>query len=231
MISERITLITPTCDQPTGIALCEQYMARQTMGFDQWIVADDGIEPAKLTMGQTHIVRQREHEGGRSLAGNILAALPHVAGDIVLVIEHDDWYAPDHIATCVEQLRGVMACGSVWQRYYNVEHQCWIVMRNIGSALCNTAFRRELIPAMQAAAFGAFRTGKYSVDRMFWDSIAEQDWRLHEVDTVVGIKGLPGRAGLGLGHRPDKSRRWIYDSGEKLREWIGGDAPIYEGMT
>lgn len=227
MTSEHITLITPTCDQPTGIALCEQYMARQTMGFDQWIVADDGIEPATLTMGQTHIARSREHEGGRSLAGNIMAALPNVTGDIVLIIEHDDWYAPDHIATCVEQLRNAKAAGSQWQRYYNVRHRCWILMRNIGSALCNTAFRRELIPAMNEAAKHAFLAGKYGVDRMFWDSIPAHDKNIHGIDTVVGVKGLPGRAGLGLGHRPDKTRAWTYDDGEKLREWIGDDARIY----
>lgn len=45
-----VTVITPTADQPTGIALLERYMARQTVKPDAWIVADDGNTPASLTM-------------------------------------------------------------------------------------------------------------------------------------------------------------------------------------
>lgn len=221
----RISLITPTADQPLGMLLCERYMQRQTMRWDQWIVADDGLEHAHLALGQTHVRRVREHEGGRSLAGNMLAALELVDGDVVIVIEHDDWYAPDHIATCVEQLRRGDAVGSRWQRYYNVHGRCWRRMRNVGSALCNTAFRRSLVPQMRAAARSAFERKTYGVDRLFWDSIGGRGVT-HDVDTVVGIKGLPGRPGLGMGHRPDSN--WTVDPDlRQLRAWIGDDAEIY----
>src|SRR5687768_6841694 len=50
-----ITVITPTADRPAAWPLAERWMARQTVQPDQWIVADDGIAPAPLTMGQQHI--------------------------------------------------------------------------------------------------------------------------------------------------------------------------------
>jgi glycosyltransferase involved in cell wall biosynthesis len=221
----KITLITPTADQPLGMMLAEQYIARQTVGFHEWIVADDGTVPARLTMGQKHLVRKREHEGGRSLAGNMLAALPHVTGDIVVMIEHDDWYSPLHLATSLQRLQDAKATGNGFQRYYNVHVRCFRLMKNVGSALCNTAFTADLIPAMQQAAKAAFQQGGYGVDRLFWDSLTSGK-DVHDIETVVGIKGLPGRPGLGMGHRPDKG--WSLDPQlVTLREWIGDDVENY----
>lgn len=223
-----ITLITPTADQPTGVALMERWIARQTVHPDQWIVADDGNTHAKLTAGQTHLRRIRSDEGGRSLAGNLLDALPLATGDIVLIIEHDDWYAPDHIETCVRRLRalGSGATGSIHQRYYNVAHHCWRTMRNVGSALCNTAFTRDHLRGMRRAAERAYRDNRYCVDRYFWDALPRKYWDVHTEDTVIGIKGLPGRPGLGMGHRPVMG--WTPDpEGAVLRVWVGDDAGEY----
>lgn len=43
---------------------------------------------------------------------------------------------------------------------------------------------------------------------------------------VVGIKGLPGRGGIGMGHR-DNFRGTDDPCGALLREWIGEDAEAY----
>lgn len=223
----KISVITPTADQQRGIALAEQYMARQTIQPYEWIVADDGLEPARLTMGQKHLVRQREHEGGRSLAMNVLAALEHVTGDVVVIWEHDDWYHPEHLEVCRIRLKYAGATGSVMQRYYNVHHRAYIVMRNIGSALCNTAFHVDLIDHMRKACRTAFETGSIGVDRHFWDSLSADEKDIHTINTVVGIKGLPGRKGLGMGHRPP-DHRWRRDPGGlTLAEWVGNDAENY----
>lgn len=229
----RVSVITPTADQPTGIALLERYMARQTVQPDEWIVADDGTVPAMLMMGQVHVVRERQAEGAASLAGNVRAALERVTGNVVLVFEHDDWYRADHIETCLRGLENAKATGALWQRYYNVEHRCWIVMRNIGSALCNTAFRAELIPAMRDACDMATQRNSIGLDRLFWDCLPKADKLITEDETVVGIKGLPGRIGLGMGHRPGQNgRRWSDDpESVKLREWVGEDWEVYRGCA
>lgn len=227
----RISVITPTADQPTGIALAEKWMARQTVQPHEWIVADDGTVPAALTAGQMHIVRTRLHEGGKSLAGNIMAGLQAATGDVIIIVEHDDWYAPNHIETCIARLtrRGGGATGSINQRYYNVQHRVHRLMKNVGSALCNTAFTSDHKRGMFRAAERAFRDGKYCVDRHFWDALPRSHWDVHDIDTVVGIKGLPGRKGLGIGHRPDN--KWTPDhDGHMLRRWVGEDADTYMGL-
>lgn len=225
----KISIVTPTADQPTGLRLLEGYVARQTLQPFEWIVSDDGTQPARLTAGQLHLTRQRTAEGAASLAGNLLAALERVSGDVVAVFEHDDWYRPDHLAVQMAQLRGSRkAAGAGQQRYYNLAARKFIVMRNVGSALCNTVFTVDLIPAMQAACRRAQQRDSYGIDRMFWDSLSIRHKAVHGTDTVVGIKGLPGRPGLGLGHRPDNRPGWKADPELKqLAEWVGADAEAY----
>jgi glycosyltransferase involved in cell wall biosynthesis len=232
-----ISIITPTADQPTGIALLEKYVSRQTVQPDQWIVADDGTVPATLTLGQEHIIRARKQEGGASLGGNVLAGMEAATGDVIIILEHDDWYAANHIELCVEKLKTAQVCGAVWQRYYNVEFQASIVMRNIGSSLCNTAFRKSLSDRMRRAAGKAINARAIGLDRMFWDDVIRtllpHDIAIHDRNTVVGIKGLPGRKGLGMGHNPQAgSRRWDYDKDfTQLRAWIGSDADLYKNLV
>lgn len=224
----RISVITPTADQPTGIRLAERYMAAQTVRPHEWIVADDGAVPAALTMGQKHLVRKRTDEGARSLASNMLAALDAATGDVIVVWEHDDAYLPGHLAACLDGLSKSDVHGCSILRYYHVGLRVWCEMRNKGSALCQTAFRRELIPDMRDACHGAYRDNSVAVDWRFW-----QDRQALAIGpkTVIGIKGLPGRPGLGIGHRPknQRNRKWGEDpSMKKLREWIGEAWKEYE---
>lgn len=223
----KITAITTTCDRPFGVALMERYIARQTAQPDEWIVADGGQTQAALTMGQTHI-HVPAAPGFANFANNILRALEAATGDVIVVVEDDDWYSPNHIEQSVRYLASHKATGSRTLRYFNVEHRCWIKMHNIGAALCQTAFRSELIPAMQSAARAALRCGDFQIDGRFWRSAPHDG--LHDLMTVIGIKGLPGTAGLGIGHRPNTSarRRWRPDPGfAQLREWTGDDADNY----
>ena len=226
----KIGVITPTADQPMGIRLAETYMARQTVQPDVWVVVDDGDKYASLTMGQDHIRRTRDGEGGISLAKNMLAALDFLGAscDVIVIWEHDDWYAPEHITTSINCLAAADITGSKWQRYYNIKHQVYRVMLNVGSALCNTAFKTKIRDNLRRACEHAIINKHYGIDRKFWDSLGNIKKNIHGIDTVVGIKGLPGRPGLGMGHRPTKGS-WIEDNGQVvLRHWIGDDAEHYQ---
>lgn len=222
----RISVITTTCDRPRGVELCERYMARQTVRADEWVVSDGGQEPARLTMGQIHL-HQPSPPGAANLAGNILRALDAVTGDVVVFVEDDDWYSPEHIAACVEGLRSHAAYGCSRLVYYNVQHRCWTKMANRGSALCQTAFRAELIPEMRRAAQDAMAAGSFGVDGRFWRG---REHMATGAQTVIGLKGLPGTPGLGIGHRPESrpGRVWRRDPHfAALRELIGNDADNY----
>lgn len=231
-----LTLITPTCDQPTGIRLCESYVRRQTLyGLVpiQWIVVDDGIEPAKLTMGQTHVRRTREPDcqPTQSFGRNLLAAIPHVTGDTIAFFEHDDWYAPTHLQTIIEQLNGkALLAGDDQQRYYNVQHRCWRLFQNKGASLCQTAMRSALLSRFEEVVKQCLVANRFYIDWALWSKVPAAQKTLARTDTVLGIKGLPGRPGLGIGHRP-KGPEWSADPDlSQLRAWIGADAALYEGL-
>jgi hypothetical protein len=68
------------------------------------------------------------------------------------------------------------------------------------------------------------------VDLRLWG--AAQGGRVWNPDArqMIGIKGMPGRAGIGIGHRPRGS--WPKDRDlAVLRRWIGDDAEAYAGFA
>lgn len=213
-----ITVITPTCDRPAGIAHCERWMARQTVKPDRWIVADGGMTPARLTMGQDARWSPGE-SGAANFAGNVLRALEGVTG-LVVVIEDDDWYAPDHIERCVAGLESADAYGCPLLRYWNVRFRAYWEIRNRGASLAQTATRD--VTALREAAEAALSAGDYTIDGRFWTGR-----NATAAASSVGIKGLEGTKGLGVGHR--RGRRWRPDPAMvKLRQWIGSDAKFYD---
>lgn len=224
----RVSVITPTCDRPYGMALLERWMRRQTRQPDEWIVADGGRTPVVCTMGQIHKHCQRR-PGTENFANNLLMALAAVTGEIVIVAEDDDWYAPTHIETLVSQFENprVRIAGDDQQRYYNVPERKWRIFNNKGASLCQTAMVAALIPTFTAAIQRCLRRQSYGIDAALWQTQPVSARSLIRSSTVLGIKGLPGQMGLGIGHRPQGG--WTLDrDGQQLREWIGDDAAVYE---
>lgn len=192
-------------------------------------MVDDGIVPADLTLGQTHLRRAREPacQPAQSLCRNLLYALPFIQSDWIIVLEDDDHYAPTHLETLMRQLQsGASIVGDDTQRYYNVAHRVWRVYQNRGASLCQTGFHRRLLALLTQVLMRRLTENHYGVDGAFWEAVPKVEWSLEPHQTVVGIKGLPGRKGLGVGHRPGAG--WTQDpTGEKLRAWTGADASRY----
>jgi hypothetical protein len=230
MATPTVSVITPTADQLIGWVLCERWFRRQTFRDVQWIVVDDGDVPITPTCGQVYIRRRREAgcTGAQSLARNILEALPSIESPIVAIVEHDDWYAPDHLARLVALLEtGGLIAGDDEQRYYHVPSRRWRVFQNKGASLCQTAFRAELLPIVESVVRERLEENHYGIDGLLWATVPREQWRIERAHTVVGIKGLPGRRpGLGIGHR--HYHAWALDAaGARLREWVGADADVY----
>jgi hypothetical protein len=210
-----ITVITPTCDRPVGIAVLERWMARQTRQPDEWIVADGGERPAVCAMGQTQVHRPRP-AGVENFLGNLQAGLHAVTGDVIVWCEDDDWYAPTHLATLEQQLRdqpSALAAGDDNQRYYNLPRQLWRTWKNVGACLCQTALRREAVPRLQAAIHNCRERQSYGVDTTFWRGIPRPQRAIGATATVVGMKGLPGPCWAG---RRAPARREV-DAGSGVR--------------
>lgn len=221
----RVSLITPTRDRPAGFALCERWMSLQTRPADEWIVADDGHTPAKCSAGQVHIRLKPGKDGYRSLAENILAGLEAATGDVVTIIEDDDYYKPWHLMDLCQRLKSCDLAGSVWQPYYNLQHRKWKLFRNQGASLCQTGMSRAVTPLLRKAVEQALTEKSYGIDGRLWrmarkEGVSEDN---PENRPTVGIKGLPGMVGLGVGHRPNA--QWLHDPSLRvLREWIENDA-------
>jgi glycosyl transferase family 2 len=222
-----ISVITPTCDRPVAFGLCERWMARQTRGPDEWIVADGGRVPVVCTQGQVHLHQPRP-SGAENFAQNLLAALARARGDLVVVIEDDDYEAPTHLERLTDLLTPATAwlAGDPQQRYYNVGRRWYRLFQNRGASLCQTAMRKSVLPLFKRTILTCLARRQYGIDAALWQAVPTAHWALDRQDTVIGMKGLPGQTGLGIGHRPDQG--WTADpSLAVLRTWMGDDADVY----
>lgn len=222
-----ITLLTPTGARQAAFTRCEYYMSRQTYkGKIQWVVIDDADPPTKCTMGQEY------HRGPIRWAPeintqrpNMDEALKHVQGDVIFIIEDDDYYAPTYLETMMTFLEFTEIVGIGNTYYYSVLSPGFKMMKNYGHAsLCQTAVRKSLMPLL----YQAVHSGEKYFDIDLWKKI-----QLKEIPMLiysnsgisVGMKGLPGREGIGVGHN---HRDYYYDAGhKKLIELIGEDDAVW----
>lgn len=226
------TIITPTSDRPETFALCERWIARQTVKPSVWIVADDGEEPTRCTMGQLHVRRTRKKSKSGSFRGNLASALRLVRVGPVVIVEDDDWYRHDHVEQAVDGLRDTNhhIWGSRNSRYYNARSRRYCVFGGNPkhASLCQTAFEIECIPWILEWCSSSSST---TLDFDLWRAVKPERRNLVEdTGTVVGIKGLPGRGGIGMGHRLG-DRYPLDQDGRVLRDWIGEeDAKTIEAV-
>jgi len=249
-----ISLITPTGDRPVSFNLTIDFMINQILDIDkeiQWIVIDDGVTPAtqeviknrlydicnKITMNYVYRTPNIEQETGkyssRSLAANLLEAIPLINGDYVFIIEDDDWYSPLYLYNGLFKLQDYFLTGPIWQCYYNLEQLSFKIMKNKGSSLCSTCFRKELLPIFEKICNTCYISNFKGIDYSFWKKILETEysWYIDESSNYlcIGMKCLPGRKGIGIGH---EGKRFYPDpEAKRLRNWVGEEwAKIYLGI-
>jgi hypothetical protein len=219
-----LTLLTPTGTRPEAWALCERWMARQTYtGPVRWIVVDDGIEPQPVTFArhgwELIVIRpaQKWRVGDNSQARNLLEGLTLIRPDErVAICEDDDWYAPGWLERIDRELDSFDLVGQGWNRYYHVrtgairEHD-----NDKHASLCASAFKGKALQVFRTQCERAPRL----IDAVMWKHSPRR--HVFKARLVVGMKGLPGRAGIAGGHKDLTGEPF------DLREWIGDDALAY----
>ena len=172
-----LTVITPTGDRPIPFSLCRRWMARQTIQPLEWLVVDDGIVPLpeEQRTGCTYLRRERgAGEPAHTLPLNLLVALQHIKSKYIVIMEDDDWYAPNYL----EAMLSIMprsALGVVGQDhtfYYRLEERAYIqasVPSNHRASLCATGFVAGFIPVVAAVCHNAAKQGNGFVDLFMWD--------------------------------------------------------------
>jgi hypothetical protein len=212
-------------------------MERQTWKDPiQWIVVDDFEAPSEvppfLKGNPVLCLRPKPFWkfGQNTLARNLLTAIPHVAHGRVLFIEDDDWYAPDYIAFMMGRLEHQDVVGETRAHYYHLPTRRGSILKNLFHAsLCQTGIKSELLSTLKQIC--ETPAGNFFDVRLWSNAIADEDviTDLVESTRCIGIKGLPGRPGIGVGHRPDLMREgWTKDADlSLLRSWIGDDVEAY----
>jgi hypothetical protein len=240
-----ITALTPTGDRPLPFALCQKWMENQTMPADQWIVVDDGKVPMVSSIHMEYVRRLPQPTDPHNTQNlNIQAALPFIKGNKIIIIEDDEYYAPDYIKDMAAWLDKYEVVGICRSKYYYIPTCGYYIHANINRAsLAQTVFRSSFLPELEALLkiprildmplwelVGGIRP-LYASRLAPRQNLIKLGRAALFVDSpkslYVGIKGLPGRNGLGSGH--SAQRYHTHDTKDKqiLRKWIPADYQIY----
>jgi hypothetical protein len=226
-----LTLLTTTGNRPEAWKICQKLMARQTYkGQVRWLVVDDGEQEQKIEFkpqnGIWHLEIYRPEPfwrpGQNTQSRNLLAGLdvvkPH---ESLVIIEDDDFYAADWLETVEQELKKAELVGESCARYYNVKKKMGLEMINKAhSSLCSTAMRGEAIETFRRIC----RPGIQFIDCLLWEQHSSK--HIFSGHRVVGIKGLPGRQGIGMGH--DENFTGVRDNDAKLlTDWVGQEAASF----
>lgn len=232
-----IVLITPTGGRPEQFANCVKWMKNQTYEKSVfWIIVDDCV-PTTTTfdrwslgcywnvyhMYPTPAWKVGMNTQGRNLkqALQLVKQLPVAEVKGIFIIEDDDYYSPDYLQVMTEKLEGFDAAGTVKTMYYNIPRKCYYRNNNVNhSSLFQIAFKPNVIDILEDSCEDKF------IDIKFCHNLKNLNLFASEKDLSVGIKGLPGRAGIGIGHRTNAS--YLPDPDlEQLKHLLGEDYKHY----
>lgn len=225
-----VTLITPSGERPVCIERCKYYIERQTYtGPLQWIISDDSNRHYNVSVpSNIHFFNhnKRTYPGNKSdsFRGNIITSLPFIMFDKIIIIEDDDWYSPNYIKLYHDRLLNWELVGEGPARYYDVAHCYYRILGNTKRAsFCQTALQSKIIDKL----FVSCHRDSAFVDTRLWNKHCNKKFVFQDKSHCIGIKNMPGRKGIGMGHRMkhgSKDKEWRI-----LESWIGKeDAEYYK---
>jgi hypothetical protein len=236
-----IALITPTGARPKQIGLCAKFMKQQDYdGEVLWIIVDDAVPVTTDIITDDfrkgwRIIKlypePRWKKGDNTQARNLLAGVNEVKKhkvDAIFIIEDDDYYSPRYLRVMMRKIKGYDVAAEAYTVYYNPVKRGYL--RNVNdrhASLFQVAFVPDLLPVFKKVC----ETKVRFIDIDFFRTLSFSNPKkkiniFNNLDLAIGIKGLPGRAGIGMGHRADS--KLISDPNfEKLRTLIGEDYIFY----
>ena len=196
-----LSVLTPTGCREEAFSCCQQYMAAQDYaGPVRWVIVDDGPEPQEITFKRNgwdvKVVRPEPfwQPGDNTQARNLLAGLEWCT-DRIVICEDDDEYAPDWLSRCAHWLETADLVGEAPTLYRHV-NGAEKLMTNKTPSLCQTAMKGPAIDRFREILMKHVKL----IDSNLWRSDLSKGV-YPNTNGVIGIKGLPGRPGIGIGHR------------------------------
>ena len=226
-------LITPTGARRDQIKLCQTWMQKQTYtGEVTWVIVDDAYPRTieNITRPGWNVIKvypePRWTTGMNTQARNISVGVNTALSsckDIkaIFIIEDDDYYKPSYLSEMISRLNGFDLIGEMKTIYYNVLTRQYVTNPNtVHSSLFQTAFTINAIPQLVTAFESKF------IDCVLWKEVKNK-YLFEANNLAVGIKGMPGRGGIGAGHR--MARGFSKDINlTHLNALIGEDYKQYE---
>jgi hypothetical protein len=164
-------------------------------------------------------------------------ALSHISSDKILFMEDDEYYSPNYVEWMFKHLQNYEVVGIAHSKYYHLPSFTYYIHNNFNHAsLAQTGIRYSYLNKLDAVL-----KGDSFLDIRLWSQVTgttnliadvPNNWNLKErilnersylfIDDeslYCGMKGMPGRMGIGSGHRASIG---IRDNPSKdiLRKWI-----------
>lgn len=229
-----IVLITPTGGRPEAFVMCQQMIQTQTVSPYRWIIIDDSpnaLDRPTTVIGEVMCADKKWAPGHNTQRENLNQAFETIGEPspdrLIFFIEDDDYYNSKYLEVMSGYLAHINFVGISDSRYYNLMIPGYKYMRNFShSSLANTGFRdternRDLV--MQA-----INSGHYYIDIELWKQVHSRritNVLVSHTNLSIGIKGLPGRRGLGAGH--SREGYFLDEDLSVLENWLDGDAFMY----
>lgn len=198
-----LTILTPTSGRPLAFEYLKQWIDQQNYNDSlQWIVSCDDWQDYTFPSTCTSILNPPDQmpKGMHSLNYNLICTLPYIRGDYILIMEDDDYYTSEFISIMDQFLESYNLVGISPTRYYNVATRRVRTIANSDHAsLAHTGFHASLLPLFTEI----LNQSKPFIDLAFWRSFHGSKY-IHQSNNIhVGIKGMPGKRGIGIGHKQE----------------------------
>jgi hypothetical protein len=210
----KVVALTLTNGRPECLALCQKYVARQSLPVDEHVIAE-----------------------GHGFWENLAEALPRLPtgqNDVVVVFEDDDWYHQDWVRTCVNRLidpiAGEPECDLFGQgslNYYHVPTGGWFSKPSAhGQAPMHaTAWRGPVTNKVRSLPRADKFGHKPILDVVLWQNIPRN--LTIPGRRVVSMKGMPGTPGYSNAHLASTYKQ-VDTTRAALRAFVGDDIVNYE---
>lgn len=230
----RVALITPTGGRPEAWELCQRWMGKQTFKDWDWFITDDCLPRMEMKDNLNQIIVYPDWiwKSGQNTQYNNLRLLcqrvkeENRGYEWVFVIEDDEWYREDFLEVVLGNARKDIV-GEGNARYYSLKTTSCHEHRNVSHAcLCRTGFKVEMIDRFLECLD---EPSEKFVDLVLWRKFGAKYGNviMNREPLSVGIKGMPGRGGIGAGHNGHP--RYKRDQGLRLlKMWLGADWKYYE---
>lgn len=231
-----IGLITPTGGRKRQIQMLSVFMSNQDYkGKVLWVVVDDVCPISCNFINEKNFKPEWQivkvfpspiwKEGQNTQARNLLAGIAEVEKhnlEAIFIIEDDDYYPPNYLSEMLKHLEGFDLAGETGSIYYNIKQKGWWVCKNVKHAsLFQIVMKPNVLPILRTICRKCVKL----IDIKLCQEVTNKN--LFKAKPIaVGIKGLPGRAGIGIGHSDRKQFNPDF-GGKKLKELIGKDSGYY----